>query len=104
MARHAVAGYGWQQGHPGGGSPGREEALLAAAATHARDYFNEVNASTVLFVYRQIQVCCSMFGSCWYANSAPETAGFWLTDAASKRCVTSQPWGTQDAVRALANT
>jgi hypothetical protein len=100
MARHAIAGYGWQQGHEGGGSPGREEALLAAAATHARDYFSRVNASTVLFVYRQIQVCCSMFAQCYFANSAPSCAGFWLTDAddPSKRCVTSQPWGTQDAI------
>ena len=102
MARHAVAGYGWQQGHEGGGRVGREEVLLAAAATHARDYFAraDVNASTVLFVYRQVQVCCSMFAQCLYANAAPETASFWLTDAndPSKRCTTSQPWGTQDAI------
>jgi hypothetical protein len=98
MSRHAVAGFGWQQGHPGGGSVGREEALLAAAATHARDYFLRVNATTTLFVYRQIQVCCSMFASCWYANNANETAGFWLTDAEGDRCKTSQPWNTLDAI------
>lgn len=98
MARHAVAGFGWQQGHAGGGKTGREEALLAAAATRARDYFSRVNASTALFVYRQIQVCCSMFGLCWFANYAPQTAGFWLTDAAGKRCDAAQPWGTQDAI------
>ena len=100
MARHAVAGYGWQQGHTGGGRVGREEALLAAAATHARDYFAraDVNASTVLFVYRQVQVCCQMFAQCAIANSASECASFWLTDSAAQRCVTSQPWGTQDAI------
>ena len=100
MARHAVAGYGWQQGHPGGGSPGREDALLAAAATHARDFFSRTNASTVLFVYRQIQVCCSMFSQCFYANEAPECAPFWLVDASdpSTRCTTSQPWGTSDSI------
>jgi hypothetical protein len=98
MARHAVAGFGWQQGHPGGGKTGREEALLAAAATRARVFFNAANASTVLFVYRQIQVCCSMFGLCWYANYAPQAAGFWLTDASGKRCDAAQPWGTRDAI------
>jgi hypothetical protein len=98
MARHAVAGFGWQQGHTGGGLPGHEEALLAAAATHARDYFALVNASTTLFVYRQIQVCCSMFATCWYANTANETSGFWLTDEAGNRCVTLQPWNTFDSI------
>ena len=41
-----------------------------------------------------------MFAQCYYANAAPETAAFWLTDASdpSKRCTTSQPWGTQDAI------
>jgi hypothetical protein len=101
MARHAVAGYAWTQGHgPGRQRVGREEALLAAAATHARDYFAraEVNASTVLFVYRQVQVAVAMFAACQYANVAPETANFWLTNSSGARCLAEQPWRTFDAM------
>lgn len=100
VARHAVAGYAWEQGHgPGRQRVGREEALLAAAATRARDFLDRANASTVLFVYRQVQVCCRMFGWCNYANVAPEAAGFWLADPVSgDRCLAEQPWRTADAL------
>jgi hypothetical protein len=50
ISRHAVAGYGWQQG--GGGSVGTGDAQLAAASTHVTDYLaasGNPNA-TVVFV------------------------------------------------------
>ena len=54
----AVGGYGWQQGHPGGGTVGVGEELLAQAAQRLQDYLASVDNpnGTVLFVYRQIQV------------------------------------------------
>jgi hypothetical protein len=99
MARHAVAGYAWQQGHgPGRSRFGREEALLAAAAAHARDYFTRADASTVLFVYRQVQVAVQMFALAAYANVAPECATFWLANNSGVRCLAEQPWRTADAM------
>ena len=50
IARHAVGGYGWQQG--GGGVVGTGDAQLAAASTHVVDHLNAVGNPnhTVVFV------------------------------------------------------
>ena len=99
LARHAVAGYGWQQGHAGGGAVGRGEALLAAAATNARDYFARQPAGAarpVLFVYRQIQVALRLFAQSALAADDPANDAFFLHDAAGKLCTAAQPWGTND--------
>lgn len=99
LARHAVAGYGWQQGHAGGGAVGRGEALLAAAATHARDFFDALPAGSarpVLFVYRQIQVALRLFALSALAADSPADDDFFLHDAAGALCTASQPWGTSD--------
>lgn len=100
QARHAVAGYGWQTGHAGGGTVGRGEAYLAAASTHARDYMAALPAGTplpMLFVYRQIQVALRLFAQNALAADSPADDGFFLHDPASgDLCLASQPWGTQD--------
>ena len=95
LARHAVAGYGWQQGHTGGGRVGRGEALLAAAATHARDYFDTLPAGApapALFIYRQVQVALGLFAQTALASDE----SFFLHDASGRLCTAAQPWGTQD--------
>ena len=101
LARHAVAGYGWQQGHAGGGAVGRGEAYLAAAATHARDYMDALPAGAprpMLFVYRQIQVALRLFAQSALAAGDPASAaaGVFLRNAAGETCVAPQPWGTSD--------
>ena len=97
LARHAVAGYGWQTGHTGGGSVGVGEELQAQAAAHAVDYFDQVgNNSTMIFEYRQIQVALRLFAMCALAADNPQNNGFWMTDAQGSICTAGQPWGTSD--------
>jgi hypothetical protein len=60
IARHRVAGYGWQQG-TGTLSPGenlgRGEVYGAEAATHLTDYLSLTGGAnrTLVFVYRQVR-------------------------------------------------
>lgn len=96
IARHAVGGYGWQQG--GGGVEGQGEELLAQAGTHLKDYLNSVGNpnNTVVFVYRQIQVALRLFAQSALAADNPANNDFWLQDAKGTVCVAGQPWGTSD--------
>lgn len=98
LARHAVAGYGWQTGHQGGGTPGVGEELQAAAATHLSDYLDAVgNNSTAIFEYRQIQVALRLFAQCAMAADDATKDAFWLHDAKTgELCLAGQPWGTAD--------
>jgi hypothetical protein len=97
LARHAVAGYGWQTGHPGGGTVGTGEMLQAAAATHLADYLDAVgNNSTQIFEYRQIQVALRLFAAAALAADDPKNDAFWLHSAEGALCLAGQPWGTSD--------
>ena len=97
IARHSVGGYGWQTGHPGGGSVGIGEELQAQASTHLRDYLDATNNSRVqIFEYRQIQVALRLFAQCALAAGDPANAHFFLQDATGKVCLAGQPWGTSD--------
>lgn len=98
IARHAVGGYGWQTGHPGGGTIGTGEMLQAAAATHLLDYLQEVgNNSTQIFEYRQIQVALRLFSMCALAADDPTNENFWLHDTVTgELCLAGQPWGSKD--------
>eukprot|EP01116_Phalansterium_solitarium_P013693 TRINITY_DN31098_c0_g1_i1.p1 TRINITY_DN31098_c0_g1~~TRINITY_DN31098_c0_g1_i1.p1 ORF type:complete len:426 (+),score=102.24 TRINITY_DN31098_c0_g1_i1:301-1578(+) len=96
LSRHAVAGFGWQQGPT---AVGLGEVNLARAAMHARDYFDSVNNThTLLFVYRQIQVALRLFEENALAADNPENDMFWYHDAAnaSNVCTVPQAWGTAD--------
>lgn len=99
ISRHAVGGYGWQTGHPGGGSVGVGEELLAQAATNLWGHLNDVGNpnKTVLFVYRQIQVALRLFAQCALAADDPALSGFWLANPSTGEvCLAGQPWGTSD--------
>lgn len=97
LARHAVAGYGWQTGHAGGGTPGTGEMLQAAAATHLADYLDALNnTETQIFEYRQIQVALRLFAACALAADDPAKAPFFLRDGSGAVCLAEQPWGTAD--------
>ena len=96
-ARHAVAGNGWQTGHPGGGTVGLGEMWQAAASTHLADYLDAVgNNSTMVFQYRQVQVALRLFGINAIAADDASKADFWLHDESGVLCLAGQPWGTQD--------
>ena len=99
LARHAVAGYGWQTG--GGqssGAIGQGDALQAAAATHLADYLDDVgNNATLIFEYRQVQVALRLFAQSAIAADNPANDNFWLHDASSGAlCLAGQPWGSSD--------
>lgn len=108
IARHAIGGYGWQQGTEGPGPAmqlGSGEVNLAEAATHLQDYLAAPNNSssnnsngTLVFVYRQIQVALRLFATALAASSDPATQSFWLRDVqnASNVCSLGMPWGTSD--------
>jgi hypothetical protein len=107
IARHRVGGYGWQQG-TGTLQPkdnlGRGEVHLSMAATHLTDYLSRTTAnassnsnSTLVFVYRQIQVALGLFATGLAAASDPANEAAWLHNPASgARCAANQPWGTAD--------
>jgi hypothetical protein len=105
IARHAVGGYGWQTGHPGGGTVGTGEMLQAAAATHLADFLDAAgNNSTQIFEYRQIQVALRLFAASALAADSPDRDEFWLHDAATwELCLAAQPWGTQDPYWNMSN-
>lgn len=101
MARHAVAGYGWQQG--GGSKVGTGDAALAAASQRAVDYAAtappaaSTGISAVPFVYRQLQVALRLFAQPALASFDPANAAFWATNATTGEvCTAQQPWGTAD--------
>lgn len=100
LSRHAVAGYGWQTGHPGGGTQGMGEEWQTEATTHLQDYLGSVGNpnGTVVFQYRQIQVALRLFAQCALAASDPAYDGFWLKDPKNDDtiCTAQQPWGTSD--------
>lgn len=101
ISRHRVGGYGWQQG-TGSLNPddnlGRGEVHLVAAATHLNDYLQQQGVnSTLVFVYRQIQVALRLFATAQTAADNKDNDDFWLHDPASGRlCLAGQPWGTSD--------
>ena len=104
IARHRVGGYGWQQG-TGTLQPqdnlGRGEVHLSMAATHLTDYLAALpgrnSNSTLVFVYRQIQVALGLFETGLSAARDPANEAFWLHDPATgARCAARQPWGTAD--------
>ena len=101
MARHNVAGYGWQTGgaeNNGAASVGRGDAWGAAAVAHTADYMHSHNASNVtVFEYRQIQVALRLFAQTAIAADDPAFDDFWLHDVDSgKLCLAAQPWKTLD--------
>ena len=102
IARHAVGGYGWQQGTGSldpGKNLGRGEVYLAEAATHLRDYLTAANNnSTLVFVYRQIQVALRLFAAPRAAADSPAYDDLWLRPGGptASRCEAAQPWGTSD--------
>lgn len=73
IARHRVAGYGWQQGtgtlNPGE-DLGRGEVYGAEAATHLTDYLSLTGGAnrTLVFVYRQVTGVLQLVEKC----------GFWI--------------------------
>jgi hypothetical protein len=102
LARHRVAGYGWQQGTgtlSPAGNVGRGEVHLAAAATHLADYLAANNSSSnpLVFVYRQIQVALRLFATGVEASADPANADVWIKNPTTgENCVAGQPWGTSD--------
>ena len=97
MARHAVAGYGWQTGGVGAESVGRGEANGAAAVAYARDYMESVgNNHTVLFQYRQVQVAERLFAQNVIAVNDPADSGFWIKNESGSTCLARMPWSTFD--------
>ncbi len=102
MARHDVAGYGWQTGgaeQDKSQSVGRGDAWGAAAVAHAADYMHSHGRghNVTLFQYRQIQVALRLFAECALAADNPANAEFWLHDSVTKElCLATQPWGTSD--------
>ena len=101
MAKHTVAGYGWETGGDTSTSAavGWGEAFGSAAVVHARDYMDSHNNSngTVLFQYRQIQVALRLYSQSAIAAADPRNSGFWLKDSTTGRvCATPSPWGTDD--------
>jgi hypothetical protein len=99
IAAHDVGGYGWQTGHPGGGSVGLGEMWQGEATENLQTYlstFNNTNR-TMVFQYRQIQVALRLFAQCALAADDPANAGFFLADPKTgATCLASQPWGTAD--------
>lgn len=99
MARHSVAGYGWQTGgagEDGVASVGRGDAWGAAAVSHAADYMHSHGHGNVtVFQYRQIQVALRLYAQNAIAADDPAKDHFWLHDDEGI-CLASQPWGTPD--------
>jgi len=101
MAKHSVAGYGWQTGgaaQDGTASVGRGDAWGAAAVSRAADFMHSHGADNVtVFQYRQIQVALRLFAQNAIAADDTHNDGFWLHDVDSgDLCVARQPWGTMD--------
>lgn len=101
MSKHAVAGYGWQQG--GQPAVGKGEERLSEAMTKVRSYMDSMhNDKTMMFVYRQIQVVLRLFGSEAKLADDPSLRQLWLHDptaddpSQAATCLADQPWGTQD--------
>jgi len=105
LSRHAVSGYGWQTGHPGGGTIGTGEMLQAEAATHLLDFLEtKGNNSTQIFEYRQIQVALRLFAQSAMAADDASKEDFWLHDTASGAlCLARQPWGSSDPYWNMSN-
>jgi len=104
LARHAVAGYGWEQGwkspsppSPAPGAIGHGDQWGADAVAHARAYLDRIGAKhTMLFTYRQMQVALSLYKESAAAVAASH-AGWWLEDHETQtKCLALQPWGTSD--------
>ena len=102
MAKHSVAGYGWQTGgaaHDGIAGVGRGDSWGAAAVSHAADYMRSHGHGNVTVVqYRQVQVALRLFAqNAVIAADNPENDDFWLHDVTTKKiCLANQPWGTAD--------
>jgi hypothetical protein len=100
LARHDVAGYGWQTGHPGGGEVGLGEMWQAEATLNLRTYLDSIGNpnQTVPFSYRQIQVALRLFAQCAIAVDDPAYNGLWIKDPADGTtvCLADQPWNTAD--------
>ena len=101
IARHALAIVSWGQGIKLHNNQ-HAEAALAEASAQARAYLDDVgkatNATTVLGVYRQIQVALSLFDVSRNAAANPANDHFWLhqKDNSSNIFRAKQPWGTAD--------
>jgi len=101
MAKHTVAGYGWQTGgadHLGAAALGRGESFGGSAVEHAVDYMqSHGHGNVTIFQYRQVQVALSLFAENLIAASNPANEHFWLHDTKTKEiCTGKQPWGTDD--------
>ena len=102
MAKHSVAGYGWQTGgaaQDGVQSVGRGDGWGAAAFARAADYMQAHGrgSNVTIFQYRQIQVALRLFAQCAIAVGDPANEEFWLHDEITKElCLAKQPWGTAD--------
>jgi hypothetical protein len=101
MAKHTVAGYGWQTGgadHLGAAALGRGESFGGSAVEHAVDYMqSHGHGNVTIFQYRQVQVALSLFAENLIAASNPANEHFWLHDTKTKDiCTGKQPWGTDD--------
>ena len=109
MARHAVAGYGWQTGGDTSTSAavGRGDAFGSSAVAHSRAFMDSHNNSvggassnrndgTVLFQYRQIQIALRLHAQAAIAVANPINDGFWLRDPTGRLCATHTPWLTDD--------
>eukprot|EP01043_Picozoa_sp_COSAG02_P072454 COSAG02_NODE_13663_length_1365_cov_2.498420_2_plen_217_part_00 len=108
LSKYDVAIVSWGQEMPGGsGKITRDSEVAQAAAAHAaRQYLDSVgNNSTVLGVYRQIQIALGLFNVSHVAALDPEKRSFWLhqLDNASNICGMEplqgdkpSQWGTYD--------
>ena len=108
LAKYDLAIVSWGQQMPGGsGKITRDSELAQAeAASAARRYLDSVgNNSTVLGVYRQIQIALGLFNASHAAALDPEKRSFWLhqLDNASNICGMEpsegdkrSQWGTYD--------
>ena len=102
LAKHSVAGYGWQTGGAGQDGLkgiGRGDAWGAAAVTRAVDYMRSHGRgkAVTVFQYRQIQVALRLYAQCALAADDPGNEAFWLHDFDTHtRCSAGQPWGTDD--------
>lgn len=104
VGKHALSGYGWQQGIQTHGNR-HSEIAQAEAATHARDYLDSVgNINTTLFVYRQIQKALGLFDVPRAAADNQNNAQYWLHDEndpsviCGTKATGQKPagWGTYD--------
>jgi hypothetical protein len=108
LSKYDLAIISWGQEMPGGsGKITRDsERAQAAAASAARRYLDSVgNNSTVLGVYRQIQIALGLFNVSHTAALDPKKRSFWLhqQDNASNICGMEpsegdkrSQWGTYD--------